>query len=123
MLGIRILAALFLIPYVMGFLWFIDSHGFFGTVAGLLVITALVTIIFIRKRTLETPSGQKLSLYIGGGGIAALLFVMYGDITLINGPDVGAFIQRLLLLAVLIAFLGISRSYRPNPDAQKQRAG
>ena len=100
----RNIAVLLSVPHLLGGFWFSDSFFdfiFFRIWVGLaLLITPLVSNSLLNLIAIRT---MVIILIIIG--ILNSVYMMFGDLTLINGPDFVALILRMVVLYLLIIML------------------
>lgn len=94
---------------VLGLLWFADYYftiaHLWGTVVAVTPIIALLMGIFFPNRFLKNSRGFWIALAVLLVGCMFVFVQMHGDLTLINGPDYGAFKSRLIMLGLIGVFV------------------
>lgn len=105
----RVLAIAQVAIDVLGLLWFADYYfsldHLWEAVVAVAPIVALLTGILSPNGFLKNSRGFSIALATLSAGCMFVVVQMYGDLTLINGPDYGAFKARWISLGLMVIFV------------------
>lgn len=94
---------------IMGLLWFADYYfspkEFGGMAVSVVPLIALLVGVVSPDRLLASSNGFRAALSMMVLGIICVGFLMYGDLTLINGPDYPAFKSRFISMGLILVFV------------------
>ena len=100
---IRAIAIILVFPHILGFIWYIDTFDMYISIAGILMIAALILIGFLPIKL--ALKNIKLTIrFLQIGQIGCIYFGIH-DLSINKTPDISGFIMRCVVFFLLFFYI------------------
>lgn len=105
---IKIISAFFGISIMLGFVWFGDYYASKSVISIIFEMSTGISLLIVTVLPISMVKNFAIRIFMTGLiviGAASFIYRIPRDLQLINGPDYGAIIFKLIVLFLMIAIL------------------